>query len=386
MVVQLDGNTRKKVILLPKSLHAFVFNQLHAKITAGHLGTKKTRKKIQNRFYWCFQRRDIDYWCSTCDTCASRKQPHRKGKAPMKIYLVGQPLERIAIDLQGPYPPSDKGNKYILVVGDYFTKWTHAIPLKTQESSYIARKLVNKVISIWGSPMELFSDRGSNFESQIFTEMCDLLGIHKTRSTVARPNSDGMVERANRTLENMISAFVSSNQKDWDKNLPLLTMAYNSSIHESTGFSPYALMYGREMNLPIDLALGRPTESENKHTTDHVYDLQQKLLSTHKLAQDNLELSSTRMKKYYDKGHFITTYKEGDLVWFHDPKRKKSLSPKLQNSWIGPVLIRKKINDILYNIQTDGNAKKINIVHHDRLKPYQGESKPAWMKNQVVLT
>jgi transposase InsO family protein len=131
----------------------------------------------------------------------------------MQIYQVGQALERIAVDIQGPYVTSKKGNKYILVTADYFTKWIQALPLKSMEASYVAMKIVDKFISNFGVPLELFSDRGSNFESNFFQEMCSILGIHKTKSTVGRRNSDGIIERAHRTLENMISAYVDKNQK-----------------------------------------------------------------------------------------------------------------------------------------------------------------------------
>ncbi|XP_045213107.2 protein NYNRIN-like [Mercenaria mercenaria] len=173
-------------------------------------------------------------------------------------------MERCALDIQGPYPTSNKGMKYILVVGDYFTKFLQAIPLKCLETKYVATKLVNKFISLLGTPLELFSDRGSNFESTIFKEMCELLGIHKTRTTVGRPSSDGMIERANRVIQNMMTAFVDRNQRNWCEKLPLLVLAYNSSVHTSTGFSPSMMMFGREMNLPIDLAIGKPVDEKNK--------------------------------------------------------------------------------------------------------------------------
>ena len=143
--------------------------------------------KIKKRFYWCNMYKDVSYWCRICSTCGSRKMPHRHAKAPMKQYNVGYPMERIAVDISGPYPVSKKGNKYLFVVSCYFTKWVDAIPMKTQEASYVATKLVNRFISIFGVPMQLHTDLGSNFESKVFKEVCKLLGIDKTRTTVRRP-------------------------------------------------------------------------------------------------------------------------------------------------------------------------------------------------------
>ncbi|MES9882034.1 MAG: integrase zinc binding domain-containing protein, partial [Sedimenticola sp.] len=133
-----NGNTVDNQVVVPKSLRKEVFLQLHNSITAGHFGVKNTLAKVRHRFHWYGLRKDVTYWCKQCDTCASRKTPHRKAKSPMKIYNVGQPLERIAVDIQGPYPITHKGNHYIMVVGDCFTKWLQAIPLQTQEAHHVA--------------------------------------------------------------------------------------------------------------------------------------------------------------------------------------------------------------------------------------------------------
>ena len=114
-------------ILLPKDLGPFVFKHLHDSVTCGHLGIKKTLSKVNNRFFWHKMRSDVENWCKSCDVCASRKMPQKKPKAPMQQYNVGAPLERVAVDILGPLPKTKKGNKYILVVGDYFSKWMQAI-------------------------------------------------------------------------------------------------------------------------------------------------------------------------------------------------------------------------------------------------------------------
>ena len=119
--------------------------------------------------------------------------------------------------------------------------------------------IVDRFISIMGVPMMIHSDQGSNFESKVFREMCNLLQIHKTHTTPLHPQSDGMVERGNCTILSIISSFVSEHQKDWDEHLPILMMAYRSSVHTATGVTPCKLMFGREINLPVDLAIGKPS-------------------------------------------------------------------------------------------------------------------------------
>lgn len=154
----------------------------------------------------------------------------------------------------GPLPTSDKGDKYLLVIGDYFTKFIHAIPIRNQEEETVTRSFVDNFITIFSVPMQVHTDKGANFESRLFRELCRILDIVKTRTTVMRPQSDGMVERFMRTIENMLSSFVSVHQKDWDQYVSLM-MAYRSLKHETTGVTPCKMMFGREINFPVDLTL-----------------------------------------------------------------------------------------------------------------------------------
>jgi hypothetical protein len=162
----------------------FVLTQLHNSVTGGHLGIKKTLSKVRERFSWFKQRQDVENWCRHCDICASKKRPNKKPRAPLQQYNVGAPLERIAVDILGPLPRTNKGNRYLLVVGDYFSKWSEAIPIRDQEAITVANKLVDRVISILGVPMEIHSDQGSNFESQVFKEMCKPLGLKELQHSI----------------------------------------------------------------------------------------------------------------------------------------------------------------------------------------------------------
>ena len=376
-----NSGENENQIVLPSSLRKTAFVLLHETATSGHLGQQKTYTRIKQRFYWYHCKEDIEYWCRACDVCASRKQPYRKAKAPMKQYNVGYPLERIAIDIMGPLPITSNKARYLLVVSCYFTKWLDAIPINTIDAKTVATKLIEKFISVFGVPMQLHSDQGSNFESQVFQEVCNILGIQKTRTTPGRPQSDGMIERACRSIQAMLSAFVSQNQKDWDTHIPLLMMAYRSSVHDTTKCTPSAMMLGREIRLPIDLALGLPEKRQSKCETDYAYELEKHLVETHNFARKHMQVSSDGMKTYYDKSANFTEFSVGDIVWFHNPVRKPGLSLKLQRPWKGPYVIVEKMNEVLYKIK-DNPRGKPKLVHYDRLKVYQGENKPTWFINE----
>ena len=319
-------------LVVPKVRRNDILRQLHNVRTAGHLDVKKTEGRIQERFYWPNYRADVRYWCRVCDLCATRKRPHNTPRAPMQLYQVGAPMERVAVDVTGPLVESDIGNKYILMVCDYFTRWTEAFALPNQEAISIAEVLVEQFFCRFGCPNQLHSDQGRNFESEIFQGVCELMGIEKTRTTPLHPQSDGLVERFNRTLKDMLSLFVEANQRDWDKHLPYLMMAYRSAVHESTGYRPVEMMLGRNMNLPVDLETERPSANGEEVITplEFLYQLKERMEVIHRFARENMRRASERQKKYYDLKARNHLYKRGDAVWLHNPTRKKGLSPKLQ--------------------------------------------------------
>ena len=113
-------------------------------LNCSSLGGEKDLEKARDRFYWVRQRHDIKQWCASCAKCASRKSPSKKACAPLVTEIASRPMERVAMDILDPLPETDVGNKYILVVGDYFTKWKEAYPMSNMEATMVAHLLVNE--------------------------------------------------------------------------------------------------------------------------------------------------------------------------------------------------------------------------------------------------
>ena len=253
----------------------------------------------------------------------------------MKQYTVGAPPERVALDIIGPLPVSFKGNKYALIVSDYFTRWVEGYPMADCETTTIAENVINQFICRFGVPHQIHSDQGRQFESGLFKELCTRFSIDKTRTTAFRPQSDGLVERFNRTLEDILSKYISKNQRDWDDQLPWALMAYRSSEHESTKFSPSMLMLGREIQLPVDLVYG-PHPQLNEYTDEvsaankYVNDLQRSMWKVDQRARENIIKSTDRQKRQYDMNSNQRTYHVGDVMWLYTFTEVKKRSPKLQ--------------------------------------------------------
>jgi len=167
-------------LIVPRVLQEAVLAEVHEGISGGHLGKDKTIHHPKERFYWPGHYNDVQQWCSTCASCATRKS---NPKAPLETITAAYPTQIIAVDLVGPLPKSENKNPYIMVVGDYYTRWMEAIPIPNQEASTVAEKLVDEVFLKFSVPEQLHTDQGRIFESQLMSEVYKLLRIHKTRMT-----------------------------------------------------------------------------------------------------------------------------------------------------------------------------------------------------------
>jgi hypothetical protein len=187
-----------------------------------------------------------------------------------------------------------------------------------------------------------------------------------------------MAERYMRTIEDMLSSFVGTRQKDWDKYIHLIMMAYRSSVHERTGISPCRMMFGHEINLPVDLVLGRPfQEKVNENAPIYVRDLENIVDKVHAFARSHMNMSSDVMKKTYDHKIHKKLHNSGDPVWYYQYQRKVGLNPKLLRPWHGPFVIIERLNDVMYRIKLSSKSKP-KIVHYDKLKHYVDEYRPTW--------
>ena len=168
--------------IVPLSKRREALRFCHDIRASGHLGAKKTLSRARQNYYWPGMKNDVKLYVSSCEACSKRKDPCPNKRAPMEIVRTGFPMERIAIDILGELPETDRGNRYILVLGDYFTKWTECHAMPNMETKTVATLLIEQVISRFGVPYRLHSDQGRQFESQLFTEMCSLLQIEKNKN------------------------------------------------------------------------------------------------------------------------------------------------------------------------------------------------------------
>ena len=156
------------------------------------------------------------------------------------------------MDIIGPLPRSRSGKRYVLVICDYATRYPEAIPLYSTNASHITEELIG-VFARVRIPSEILTDQGSNFTSQLLTELYRMLHIHPIKTTPYHPQTDGLVERFNQTLKSMLRKATTKEGRDWDKMIPFLLFANREVPQSSTGFSPFQLLYGKPVRGPLNV-------------------------------------------------------------------------------------------------------------------------------------
>ena len=320
---------------------------------------------MKSRFYWPGYEADVDKWVKQCDRCQKRNPPQPQFPAPLGTLQATQPFERISWDIMGPLPVTPRGNKYILVVTDIFTKWVEAFSLADTTAVTLANVLMNEIICWYGVPTHLHSDQGANLCSSVIKELSCLLGTHNTRSSPYHPEGNGQVERFNRTLEAMLSK-VTDQQQDWDLFLPKVLFAYRTSLHETTGFTPYHLNFGRSPQLPIDVMLGRTTTATSRFYPHFVTQAHQHLTQAYKLARKHISQHHLRQNAVYDSKGTAVALQIGDIVWLHNPVVRQG-NTKFTSFWRGPYTIIDKIGPVNYKLQLLGGTQAV-VVHRNRIK------------------
>ena len=313
---------------------------------------------------------DILRWCGECHTCVEAKRLPITSKSALQQRLSGAPFERVAIDLMGPFDYGDSRNRYIVVLQDYFTKWVVAEPIRSKETVGIADVIYTKWITQYGCPYELHSDQGGEFTFELMKDLCAILRIQKTVTSVYHPQSDGMVERSNHTIQAMLRTYVNSTRNDWEDHLPSVICAYRATPHQSTGISPYLMLYGREMTMPIDLQYDIGTRaSPPQCPAAYVEWMRLSLINCHAIARKQLDSSALRQKKGYSEKSRDAVFKPGDFVWKVDPVLRPG---KLWKKNTGPWLVLKQTGPVDYKIQRSADSP-VKVVHVDKLYPYHPE-------------
>ena len=362
-------------LVVPRSLRDTVFNDSHHTTYGGHFGITHTHSKLQLHYFWPGMSDFVRDRISACHKCVARKSPVNRHH-PMGHVPVSGKFERVAMDLLDVSVISAKGFKYILVVCDYFTKYTEAYPLKDKT----ARSVVDALMDVWlpryGFPLFLHSDQGKEFDNVMIHQLSELLGTVKTKTTPYHPRSDGLVERFNRTLLAMLAMFVSQEHDNWDDLLPFMMLAYNTTVHTSTGYTPYRLVFGDECNLPGNL-VHRELRADPPPGDPGTYAswVQQALYESYDEVRAQQQRATHRQKRNYDSKAVARAFPINCWTLRYYPPARKN---KLCSPWIGPYKVVRAPMEWVVGIQLNADARII-YVHMDDLKRCAPpDPEPTW--------
>ncbi|GFW76023.1 transposon Tf2-11 polyprotein [Trichonephila clavipes] len=279
--------------------------------------------------------RNVVRYVMHCRECQRRKSvPQRPPGRLVPIPPAIAPFHRIGIDLLGRFPKSAHGNKWIIVCTDYSTRYAITKALPTAEVAEIAKFLLEEIVLRHGAPRVIITDRGAVFRSRLVSSLVDLCNIDHRFTTAYHPQTNGLTERFNKTLADMLSMYVDVEQKNWDEILPFVTFAYNTAKQETTA-----------------------ARAEESRQLARVHTLR---------AQD-------KDRRRYDSKHQMVSYSPGDLVWIYTPVRKVGLSEKLLRRYFGPYQVLRRLSAVTYAVQDFDPASRkrklrevVHVLHESR--------------------
>ena len=363
-------------IVLPKNYRRKVLHIAHTIPLGGHLAKKRTARRVMKCFYWPTLFQDAGDFCKSCEECQKCTQ-RRGSRAPMiPMPLLTTPFERVAMDIIGPLPRSRSGNRYVLVMCDYGTRYPEAVPLKSIEAEKIAEELV-AIFARVGIPKEILTDQGSNFTSQLLAELYRLLKVSAIRTSPYHPQTDGLVERFNQTLKEMLRKSAQEDGKDWDKLIPYVLFAYREVPQESTGYSPFELVYGREVRGPMDVLKEswESSERSDESVLSYILLMRERLAHMTELVQKNLSMAQTRQKNSYDRGTHERQFATGDQVLVLLP----TTTSKLTARWQGPYEVVKPVGKVNYLVDLYDRRRRKRVLHVNMLKEWKTPTSSSYL-------
>lgn len=360
-------------LVLPRAMFVQVMQGLHDEV--GHQGRDRTLSLVRERFYWDTLHKDVCSYVAKCSRCLKRKsRPH---VAPMTSIHVTQPMEMIHLDFLKIEP--SKGNiEDVLIVTDHYTRYAQAYPCRNQTAQTTAKVLWEQFIRHYGFPQKIISDQGPNFEAQLFKDLCDIARIEKVRTTPYHPQGNGLCERFNSTLLNMLGTLSPEQKVDWKSHLLTMCHAYNSTVHSSTGFSPYFLLFGRHPRLAIDFQLGLSRDGVGHVSKSrYIHKLQKRLQFAYSKAESLAQKEAARQKKLYDRRSRGAQLLPYDLVLVK--KVAFAGRHKIQDRWENEeyVVVSQPDPAIpVYRVQPV-NGGDIRVLHRNLLLPLGIQLKPG---------
>lgn len=347
LLFKIDRNNPEKLyrVIRPEELSSVLY-MFHNDPTSGHFATEAMFNKIRSRYYWPQYYEDIRKYVQSCDAC------QRRGRSKANNLLhpipVHSPFYQIGIDIVGPLPRTQRGKRYIVTAMDYLTKWPEAKALSEANAKQVADFIYEQIICQHGCPQIILSDRGTHFNNELITKLMKKFKINHLLSTPYHPQTNGLVERFNRTICESL-AKLSLTNNDWDLYIAPTLFAYRTTKHSTTKIEPFFMVYGRSARLPMD-SLEEPNNYMEKDRLSHLIN---EVPLIRQEAKQTISRSQNKQKDRHDQQvRKHTQFQKGDEVLYFKVALDQSHSGKLQPKWKGPYIIHAVLPHEAYKICT----------------------------------
>lgn len=358
-------------LVIPSTYRNDVLHTVHD--NGGHFGVEKTYARLHGRYYWTGMFDDTANYVRHCVNCQSKKVPRTKSKLlKMSMSDPSFPMDRVSVDTLGPFKGDSKGFKFCIIFVDYFTKFAICIPVREQSAETTARIFLEQIVFKFGPPTYLLSDRGSNYMSQVMKEVKALTKTRSLATTAYHPQTNGLVERFNHTIVQILSLIADMKKEDWSDYIHAACYAYNTSQQSSTMESPFYLMFGRDPT-PLGENMIQYRESGFEGESEFINTMQDRFSWSYQFVKSQFESKRLKLSTANASMPKHMSFSIGDLVWLLHPLKvsARSIASKFLHPYLGPYIVISKTSPINYEIKLKDDSKEPPvIVNAARLKPY----------------
>ena len=342
-------------LYIPQEMESIVIKQYHDQL--GHMGLDKTYDSIRLKYFFPNMYRKINTYIEKCISCQAMSG--KKPKPPLhETEIPPYPFAKIGLDLSGPYPTTLSGNRYIVSFVDLYSGWPEAFPVPDKSADRIVHLILEEIFPRFGCPLQIVTDNGTENINRQVRETLDAMNIHHIKTSYCSPQSNARTERTHRVLHTVLGKQIQEDVQTWDLYLNQTLAAIRFHVNESSKFSPFFLLYNRDVVLPLDTIL----KPHKRYYGDDEF--QNCLQNQHKsftLVHRHMKEAKKRQKEYADRGSKDDNFQVGDPVYLRNHRRTN----KLDVNWSPFYRITKKTGDLSFHVrsQLDGTETKTHARH-----------------------
>lgn len=356
-----------------------VMYNVHDHPTAGHMGVRKTYVMLARQFYWPKMAAYSKEYVESCIRCRMAKTVSRKPAGLLQsLQIPSRRWEQVSLDFIVGLPLTPKGNDAILTLVDSLSKMAHFVPTRsTATAEDTIELLADRLVRYHGLPRVLVSDRDVRFVSEIWRRFCEKFKIKQAMSSAWHPQTDGQTERVHRTLEQILRTYIQHDEAQWELLLPAVELAYNCTVHSSTGMTPFEVMIGENPLRAVDLELEQELQPTSSPPMTKIF------CQLVDRAAVHIREAQAAQKFYADKNRREEEFEVGDFVWVSTRYMQPRGCAKFQPKFVGPFKVLKRVGKVAYRLALPPSMKQHPVFHvalllRDKPRPNHMGEQECW--------